>query len=106
MAEWLGNWWSDEAGLKLEIKRMPGSRQNVRVLLRDIESNRIVADGIGTIPTETDTLRLTLRRRDGVQFITSFKIDTELHSVNAYFPKWIGATLNGHELPPVLSFID
>jgi hypothetical protein len=106
MAEWLGNWWNDASGLKLEIKRLPGTRQTVRVTLRDIDSNRIVADGIGMIPTESETLRMKLRRNDGVQFITSFTIDTELHRVRAYIPAWIGSTLNGQDLPPDLYFVD
>ena len=106
MAEWLGTWWNDDSGLKLEIKRLPGSSRHLRVTLRDIDSNQIVADGIGILPTTTDTMKMKLRRQDGVQFVTAFVIEPDNNRVHAFLPKWIGRTLNGQDVPPDLFFID
>lgn len=106
MHEWAGTWWNDSTGLKLEIKRIPGTARTVRVTLRDIETNRLVADGIGIAPMDSDTLRIELRRRDGVSFVTSFILQPKLRRVHAYIPAWIGSTLNGQDIPPSLYFND
>lgn len=104
MSEWAGTWWNEASGLKLQILRFPGSSRNVRVYLRDMDTNRIVADGIGVAPLDSDTLRLQLRRRDGVTFVTSFILQPRLNRVHAYIPAWIGRTLNGQDVPPDLYF--
>lgn len=104
MSVWTGTWWSEDTGLQLEIKKVPGTLRTVRVEIRDIDSNLVVAQGIGVVPVRGDKFNVALRRRDGVQFATKFVVEPDCHRMLAHVPSWIGSTLNGQDVPPNLYF--
>lgn len=106
MSEWLGTWWSDDSGLMLQINRLSGMNRHLKVVLRDIFTNKVVANGIGVLPTQGDVMTMKLRRQDGVTFTTSFEMDLENDRVLVTLPKWIGRSLNGKDVPPELFFYD